>query len=160
MAKKPDNGYANHICQIQISTSMGAPLTSFRGTSEPLAKAAPVANRSGGTFNAGQVLTTSDLQYAGFQGIITPDTSGSGWSTFRCAGYDTNNDPNPDIYNFKTAQTVEFDVGFRVWAGTAATNTIKASPVPTSTFSYTIQDAALALTLSVAALGSVNSMLF
>ena len=82
------------------------------------------------------------------------------WAEQNCVGYNFDYDTNPAYYNFGVGETVSFDAGFRVWASLSATQTIKETPAPTQLFTYTILDAAAALTLSVAALNTVSTLLF
>jgi len=106
----------------------------------------------------------TDSEYADdFAGVPIDQSlidSSSPWKSFSCSGYRINTDSGAALSPFAVGDVVTYAAGYDVWPNANNPTPSNASGVLSPLPTYTILDAAVMLTVSVAAVSSVSTTMF
>lgn len=84
----------------------------------------------------------------------------NGWYTQYCTGFRTNNDSSTVLKAFTVGDVVEYVAGYKIYSSASTTTSVSKSTPLVAPLTYTVLDAAVALTMTSAAAMAVSALAF
>lgn len=149
-------GFVNYICSSQLKTGVVNATNKTTLTTTDLA----VSGRNKGYQSTLQGTSTENGEFVTVSSTVATAADADGWYTSSCMGYRNDQDTNNQLASFTVGSAVTFKAGYKYLPTGASTTPISQSPALADVLTYTVLDAAVALTMTAATAAAVSTLAF